>query len=82
MLAFLAEGVNVQWGGGRFGKETLGCSRKAVERYLERKWITFIPTGGAVEEFPRKAKAKSGDSKIPRGSPSEMTTSKTVLGTL
>ena len=76
----MAEGVNVRWGRGRFGKETLGCSRKAVERYLERKWITFIPTGGAVEEFPRKAKIKSGDSKI--RSPREMTTSKTDLGML
>ena len=46
----------MRWGGGRFGKETLGCSGKAVERYLERKWITFIPTEGAVEQFPRKAK--------------------------
>ena len=64
------------------GKETLGCSGKAVERYLEREWITVIPTGGAVE-FPRKAQRSRVETvKIPRGSPREMTTSKTVLGTL
>lgn len=79
----MAEGVNVRWGGSRFGKGTLGCSGKAVERYLERKWITFIPTGGAVEEFPRKAQRSRVETvKIHRGSPREMTTSKTVLGTL
>ena len=53
-----------------------------MERYLEREWITVIPTGGAVE-FPRKAQRSRVETvKIPRGSPREMTTSKTVLGTL
>lgn len=53
-----------------------------MERYSERKCVTFIPTGGAVE-FPRKAwKSKVEKIGFLEVSTREMTTSKTVLGTL